>query len=198
MLKPYDMCIEVDRAGMDEIVVEQVSGKCASNDFGAALGYAIGMNHEVSDRGIFTDNSLFNLYIPECVNIAAGYDRQHGPRERVKVAYVEELVDALIEVQWDKLPIKRDVSDIGEVYSYPMHGGGGYGAYIDDDFGRPAQQNFSYINGLPFTQREAEDYVLENFSKVADYLYYKKITELDIVEELRYNDDHGVAYNIPF
>lgn len=112
-LEGFLMSIEVDRAGTDEIIIEQAGGKCASSQFAKALADQIGMNHRPSYEGVYTDVAEFTSIIPENVNISAGYYSQHTYRERVDVNYVNKIVDKLINVDYNKLPICRDVADSG-------------------------------------------------------------------------------------
>ncbi len=116
-LAGYQLCVEVDRMGVNEIITHQASGKCASDTFAEDLGIKLGMGHIPSDGGVFTDCSAFNHIIPECVNLAAGYYKQHTQDEYLNLNYVHELVDKLISVDWKSLPIERDVTDIGDLFN---------------------------------------------------------------------------------
>ncbi len=130
-----------------------------------------------SNQGIFTDVAFFNSSIPECVNISAGYDRQHSPKERLNITYLEKLVVALCKVDWASLPISRDTSDLGEPLA-PWHGGGynsegymvsAYGA--EHARGNPTPKSkFS----LDFEAMEA--YAWVNPERIASYLTAMGIT----------------------
>ena len=114
-LQGFIMSIEVDRAGTDEIIASQSYGECASESFCNELGLAIGMGQTASHQGVYTDVSEFANIIPENVNIAAGYERQHTYKETVNFVYVESLVKRLIEVDYSLLKIKRTPGDYGDV-----------------------------------------------------------------------------------
>lgn len=110
-LDGFKICIEVDRKGTDEIIIEQTNGKGASYAFATALASALNMTHKPSENGVYTDNAHFNVFIPECVNISAGYFDQHTQRETVDLFYIDELFNALLNVDWGTLPIARQPSD---------------------------------------------------------------------------------------
>lgn len=112
-LEGFLMSIEVDRAGTDEIIASQSYGECASESFCNELGLAIGMGQTASHMGVYTDVSEFADIIPENVNIAAGYERQHTCKETVNFVYVESLVERLIKVDYSLLHVKRTPGDYG-------------------------------------------------------------------------------------
>lgn len=120
-LKNFILCVEVDRAGYDEVIVAQGGLDCASDTFGKALAKQLGMGHSPSDFGVYTDNYEFMDIIPENVNLAAGYISQHTVKETVDLAYVEKLVTRLLTVDWGLLPIDREpellvYSNTGDTY----------------------------------------------------------------------------------
>lgn len=112
-LEGFLLCVEVDRAGTDEIIMSQSYGDCASVEFSSQLGHMLGMGHEPSQLGVYTDCAEFGDIIPESVNISAGYDRQHTVKETVNTIYVENLVERLIGVDWSELVIVREPGDTG-------------------------------------------------------------------------------------
>ena len=140
-LEGFTMSIEVDRAGTDEVICSQSYGECASETFCNELGLSIGMGHRASHNGVYTDVSEFASIIPENVNLSAGYERQHSVKETVNAAYVEELVERLIAVNYSSLTIKREPGDYGEpMASWWNHPDGSYMseydrliAYVEDN-----------------------------------------------------------------
>ena len=153
-LEGFLMSVEVDRAGKEEIIVSQASGDCASEDFAIALGKAIGMGHEPSDLGVYTDVDEFGGIIPENVNIAAGYYNQHTLNETVDLDYVNALIAKLIRIDWSSMPIKREAGDFGDLGGVGMYSGYGPAGYQTQD---------NYNDHLL-------DFITDNPVLVADYL----------------------------
>jgi hypothetical protein len=82
--------------------------------FGEALCDALnerGMLMMTDDAGVYTDTAEFMEIIPECTNISAGYNREHSTFETLDVEYLQLLLDAMITVEWDTLPVERDPCD---------------------------------------------------------------------------------------
>lgn len=123
-LQGFNLCVEVDRAGEDEIIVSQGVGDCASEQFAKQLASQLSMGHKPSDLGVYTDNAEFAGIIPECVNIAAGYYSQHTLKERVNLRYVDKLLEKLLKVDWSSLIIKREAGEFGDLY----------GPYVSNDY----------------------------------------------------------------
>jgi len=165
-LSGFNMCIEVDRAGTNEVITHQTTGRCASDKFAENLAAQLGMGHIPSPNGVFTDNSLFNM-IPECVNLAAGYESQHSEREVCDVAYVNKLLEGLLLVDYTKLGNHRTEGD-DEVYEDYYY----YHDYLGDNL---------VDDDAPFeTPEDAEEYIINNLEAVALYLYGNYTTPRDI------------------
>jgi hypothetical protein len=190
-LSQYLLSVEVDRQGTTEIITEQCTGMGASYKFARALSDQLGMGHKPSTLGMYTDNSVFNGYIPENVNIAAGYDRQHTPKERVNVSYVERLVECMLRVDWSALPVKRDTWDYGEVYHMNDE------RYYSEGYLSHGQQPSTHLSGLGtygtalhhgqegFRDKEVDKQLLEEYTwmhgdRVSHYLYSMGITASEI------------------
>lgn len=154
----FSRSIEVDRKGTDEIIVEQSAGICASEAFGEALSAALGMNHKNSDRGSVTDVAYLRKLIPENVNVAAGYDKQHGPNESVDLNYVDALAVAMLGADIDNLPTERDPNALPPRKVYNRYSRTNFEA----GFSSTRQNNFFGMNdeddfqvwgqGMTFTQ----------------------------------------------
>lgn len=104
--------IAFDRRGKTDIIVDQAHGKCASTEFAKALGAALGMGH-TPESGIYTDTAEFTSVIPECTNISVGYAHEHTYQESLDTEYLCNLRDAALKVEWEELPVVRDVLDDG-------------------------------------------------------------------------------------
>lgn len=178
-LEGFKLCVEVDRRGCHDIIVEQCTGKCASEEFAEALAISLDMKHVVSYNGIFTDNSVFNAYIPECVNIAAGYDKEHSIHESVDIGYVMVLVTRLINTDWSSLPIKRDVKDVeGALNPWDSYNTGSWLDY----YGAPNDYLDAGYGETVFSSKGAEEFTISYPEKVAMYLYMNGVSPADIQE----------------
>jgi hypothetical protein len=122
-LDKFEIALEVDRAGTEELICEQSTGKCASGLFTTSLAKGLGMNHKASDRGVITDVGQFNEHIQESINIAAGYENQHGDQEVQDMTYIEVLAKQMIKLDYAELVVVRKVTDMGD------YGWGGYGNF---------------------------------------------------------------------
>lgn len=166
-LEGFLMSVEVDRAGTDEIIISQCYGDCASEDYAADLGKALGMGHKASYMGVYTDVSEFADIIPENVNIAAGYESQHTVKETVNLTYVEALVDKLIAVDWSSLSIVRTPGDFG----------------AGQDTGWWNWQQGADSNGYMSDYDKLHTYVRNNPEKVAYYLEALGIEQYEVEQE---------------
>ncbi len=128
LLRQFDRAIAFDRRGIDSIITHQGWGRCCSDDFGNALAYELGkandnLMHLNDDTGIYTDTAEFVELIPECTNISVGYDHEHSQQEELNIVYYQQLSSAVLTVDWESLPVKRDPTqpdpdDHWSMYSY--------------------------------------------------------------------------------
>lgn len=124
-LSDYKMAVAFDRRGQGDVITHQSSGRCASDEFAQALADALmGANDKLmympSDDGIFTDTANYTHLIPECTNVSCGYESEHTADESLNIEHLIALRDALVKVDWAALPIKRDVSDTGDLWGYDI------------------------------------------------------------------------------
>jgi hypothetical protein len=113
LLKQFDRAIAFDRRGTDSIISHQGWGRCASDTFCQALADELNLHDEnlmytTDDTGVYTDTAEFTDIIPECTNISVGYDHEHSQQECLNIHHYELLSQAVLAVQWDKLPTDRD------------------------------------------------------------------------------------------
>lgn len=113
LLAQFDRAIAFDRRGLDSVITHQGWGRCCSDEFGSALCYELGkandnMMHLNDDTGVYTDTAEFTEIIPECTNISVGYDHEHSQREELNLVYYQQLSSAVLLVDWESLPVKRD------------------------------------------------------------------------------------------
>lgn len=135
-LEQFECAVAFDRHDTYEVIYMQGGMKCASMKFTDALCARLnskGMKYEPSSRGVFTDTKNYRKIIPECVNIAVGYQGQHGRGETLDYAHLSALLEALCAIDWDSLPIDRDPKEFD---SYGGYSGASYGrgrTFVDDD-----------------------------------------------------------------
>ena len=113
LLKQFDRAIAFDRRGTDSIISHQGWSRCASDTFCQALADALNLHDEnlmytPDDTGVYTDTAEFTDIIPECTNISVGYDHEHSQQETLNIHHYELLSQAVLQVEWDKLPTDRD------------------------------------------------------------------------------------------
>lgn len=104
------LAIEVDRRGTEEIIIAQRSEYTASEECAEDIAHALGMGHKPSENGAYTDVADLAHVVPECVNIAAGYESAHTVNERTNLSYLYRLTQAMARVDWSSIRIARDPS----------------------------------------------------------------------------------------
>jgi hypothetical protein len=105
--------VAFDRRGTWSVITHQFGGRCCSDEFGEALAAQLNMHNDdfmyvTDDGGVFTDTANYTEIIPECTNLSVGYYDEHTDRERLDLAHLFALRDALLKVNWGALPVKRD------------------------------------------------------------------------------------------
>ena len=110
--------VSFDRRGTTSVITEQMFGKCCSDEFATSLSNALnstglGLEFEPDNTGILTDSAQFVELVPECTNISVGYYDEHTTRECQDIHFLAKLCRAVTMIDWESLPIVRDVSDNG-------------------------------------------------------------------------------------
>lgn len=108
----YKRCIAFDRRDYGSIITKQMGRSCCSSDFANALIKEFdksNMPHKQDPFGIYTDSANFVDIIPECTNISVGYFNEHSVSEILNITYLEELCEAVLKVEWEKLPTVREL-----------------------------------------------------------------------------------------
>lgn len=113
LLSEFDRAIAFDRRGTDSVISHQGWGRCCSDDFAQGLADALNSGcdefmYSPDDTGVYTDTAEFVDIIPECTNISCGYDHEHSEREELDIEHFDRLAAAVIAIDWDGLPTKRD------------------------------------------------------------------------------------------
>lgn len=180
-LKQFSICVEFDRPGFDEVITHQRGrSRCASDKFGEALVKALNATNEhfaykVSDAGVFTDNFNWRDVIAECVNVAVGYSKQHGPSEVLDYGHAHALMQACLKLDWNSLPVDRTPELSGGSYYGRSYKGVYTGDYDDLD------EHYNSLWGTSRWQQEAKaikDARAEYEAKKAAHYDKPKVTEL--------------------
>jgi len=105
--------ISFDRRNYWDVITNQAGTDCCSQAFAEALAkelnaYNENFKYKPDPTGAYTDSEAFIDLIPECTNISVGYFGAHGTNEEQDIMFLDLLVDALAEVDWESLPTVRD------------------------------------------------------------------------------------------
>jgi hypothetical protein len=209
MLQDVEAVVAFDRAVRDgenpEVILTQSGQACASVEFGTALcnelnkpEYGFEFPYVVSHKGSFTDSKVYARDVPECVNVACFYNRQHGPDEYVDVLGLEKLVKAAIGVNWSKLPIVRKPTAYGNFGSNKkQHTASGFGNHSFSGMGFEHWEDPAYAPKASKTPTKAAvklpslDYTASNDVvdemdtwKLEDYVDFAESAEMDEVAKL--------------
>ena len=112
-LKLFDRAVAFDRRGTTDIITFQRGNRCASDEFAQALAEQMnkgGLKYAPNSGGVFTDTANYTSVVPECTNLSVGYEHEHSPRETLDTLHLQEMCKALLQVEWEALPTKRDPS----------------------------------------------------------------------------------------
>ena len=113
LLAEFDRAIAFDRKGTDSVISHQGYGRCCSDAFADALSGALNatddnLMYSPDDTGVYTDTAEFTDIIPECTNVSCGYMYEHTEKEQLDMIHFDQLAKAVLEIDWDGLPTKRD------------------------------------------------------------------------------------------
>lgn len=207
----YNKIVSFDRRGTTSIITHQSGKRSCSDAFADSLSKEydkLNLKLEKDDTGVYTDSAEFVDVIPECTNISVGYYNEHTHNEYQNIEFLENLAQASVMVNWEKLVIERDPSkaeykksnyyyyggdspyssDYGRQNSRSYGGsgyyGGGRGGYsgsgMNDEYKRTRRSSNKKLS-LDFD----EDYLGEKFNK-REYLIKdgQKIYYDDIENEM--------------
>jgi hypothetical protein len=160
-LASFDAAIAFDRRGSYDVITHQGFGRCCSDEFAQALADALStgdLMYMPCDTGVFTDTANYVDSIPECTNVSCGYDWEHTGMETLHLPTLFALRDALLKVEWDTLPIKRDPTEVEDWgYSHdswlsrPAHAG--YLSFDLEDCSHEELLDQCYANPESFVDR---------------------------------------------
>lgn len=83
---------------------------------------------EPDNTGVYTDSAEFTHVISECTNISVGYYKEHTVMEHQDIEHLIKLCLAVVKVDWESLPVKRDQTKI-EYKSYSYGNSKGFSSY---------------------------------------------------------------------
>jgi len=110
-LQGVERCVEFDRKGENEIIIEQSGKRLADVELSLELSDefdSYGMALFPSTRGVYTDNILLDGIVPFVVNISCGYVHQHTPRETLNYVFLDNLLYAWMAMERYRLPVWED------------------------------------------------------------------------------------------
>lgn len=126
--------VSFDRRGTGSIITEQFGGVCCSDEFAKELASRLNavdseFHFRPDPTGIYTDSAQFIDLVPECTNISVGYYNEHTGSETQDIHFLRKLCQAVVKIDWESLPIKRDPSQkwSSDYYHYPVD------SYYNDD-----------------------------------------------------------------
>lgn len=173
--------IALDRKGYTSVITEQSTGVTASTKFAWSLADQLGTRWQPDDTGLFTDSAFYAHLIPECTNISVGYFSQHSTSETLDPVFLDQLLMALIALDYEKLEIAREPE--------AAYSGSRYSRYRDRDYRYPSPTlSGGYEPWEPNADHELVALVRANPEAVAHLLRQWDITEGEIYEAI---DDYG-------
>lgn len=172
-LGQFDRAIAFDRRGTTNVITHQGCGECCSDAFATVLAAELTdamMNteyenypHAPDPTGVYTDTAEWVRLIPECTNISVGYANEHGGKETLDVGYLNALVQSVLVIAWEHLPVMRDHTKIAVWDSWGSLGNWGSGSDLGLDervFGEyPAMDDAEYLMLYDMDDRDIEDLV---------------------------------------
>jgi len=159
-LDHVDIAISFDRWGTRSIITHQMGEQTCSDSFAYSLADQLDMDHGPDTKGSYTDSNEYRGVIAECTNLSVGYYNQHTKSEHQDLVYLDSLVDALVNVDWDKIVVDRTPR-----------------IEYDDSW---------FMRGPASEERDEDDmyqFVKENPQLVCDMLEEYGITYEDLLEE---------------
>jgi hypothetical protein len=70
------------------------------------------LNFKPDNTGVYTDSAEFTSVIPECTNVSVGYYQEHTFNEHQDIEHLYKLAESCLQVEWEKLPTKRDMTKV--------------------------------------------------------------------------------------
>ena len=114
--KSITKVVSFDRRGTTSVITHQFWGRCCSDEFGKILAGRLSSTSDklmldIDNTGIMTDSAKFMGLVQECTNISVGYYNEHTFKECQNIDYLQILCNAVVEIDWETLPIARDIHE---------------------------------------------------------------------------------------
>lgn len=124
-LEQIKKVVSFDRRGTSSIITEQLFSECCSIDFATELidrlnSIGNGLFMRMDSNGYSTDSAQFMGIVPECTNISVGYYDEHTISERQDIDHLYKLCHAVVEINWETLPVKREPVEPWGNYCHPQ------------------------------------------------------------------------------
>ena len=107
-LKSITKCVSFDRKDTNSIITHQMNDRGCSQEFVDYFVENFPLTYNEDPTGSYTDSYSFFETIPECTNISTGVFHEHSKFESLNISFLQDLVSACIEFDWEKLPVNRD------------------------------------------------------------------------------------------
>jgi hypothetical protein len=162
-LEGINKVVSFDRRGTTSVITHQAGQRCCSEKFGEALSKSLNevestFEYKNDPTGIYTDSHQFTGVYPECTNLSVGYSMEHSSSESIKIDHLEKLANAVLKIDWVKLPVERDPSKI-EYKTYGSY----YDDYDNDYYNRYNQRNYNNTTIVTTDKKYFYDRKYDNF-----------------------------------
>lgn len=115
VFKSYTKMVSFDRRGCGSIITYQYGYRTCSDIFATSLMEQLnnnGIESFLDVDGLASDSYSFMDIIPECTNISVGYFSEHTTMECQDIDYLHKLVNVVLGIDWESLPVNRDINDV--------------------------------------------------------------------------------------
>jgi hypothetical protein len=113
--------VAFDRAGYQDVITHQMSGRTCSDAFAESFALQLNKNAQTfsyrpDDSGVYTDTNEYAHLIGECSNVSVGYHGQHSHKETQDLFHAEELLASVLLLETSELVYDREPGDFGDLY----------------------------------------------------------------------------------
>ncbi len=156
--KSITKVVSFDRRGTSSVITHQFWGRCCSDEFGKILAGRLSATSDklmldIDDTGVMTDSAKFMGLVQECTNISVGYYNEHTFKECQNIDYLKILCDAVVQIDWETLPIVRSVFEEVDLKDEEID-------YIDsDDFEMKDEYEEEYFSHFNYKEGVKKMYI---------------------------------------
>ncbi len=179
--KDYKRIVSFDRRGTSDVITHQSCVRTCSDEFAIELSSQLNrfcdLKYKKDDTGVYTDSAEFVRVIPECTNISVGYYNEHTVREYQDLIHLNKLAQALLTVNWEKLPTCRDVSKVenkwDDDYDFSYYKKSGtIISTANNNSKRNRRSNKKRNGSRPRIMKDAGNGVLERYNNLEKHIEY--------------------------